>query len=545
MHTLKNPALTSPVRTAIMLLALVAGILVVACGGEDAESTASTSTASESTSTGADSTTDTAAASGDMADSQDLVIRQYSEPVGFDPAFLFRIDTELVAVNIYSGLTTFDPDTAEPIPDLAESWDISDDGLVYTFHLVDNAEWHHGYGPLTAADVVYSYERVMDPANESPYAVNFSSIESITAPDDYTVEITLTQPDANFLYQVGNYHQGQIVKQEAIEEYGDEYPRNPVGTGPFYLEEWTPNSQMVLRAHEGYFKGRAKLDSLTFNLISDHSAAETALVGGEVDVMINVGGGTEMIDRIEAAPGMVLHANEQASVRTWLFGPEFEPFQDVRVRQAFAHAIDNQAVFEAVGPRQNVAWSSVVPSWMSAYDPSTEQFPYDPDLARDLLAEAGYPDGFTVAYVTTAPSDANLLQQSYLAEVGIDMVFEPVEGSVFNQRRADGTFEISHRGLPAVNPDDILVGYLHPDSGLNSFSYDNPAVTDLLAEARSTLDHAARMALYHEIQQIVAEEIPYLGISSNTNYWGASEKVMGLQIGKLSQADFFPVYIAN
>lgn len=517
-----------------MLIALL-GMVAVACGSD------STSTATSSP-TGSGTATE---AAGDLADSQNLVVRQYSEPVGFDPAVLFRIDTENIAVNIYNGLTTYDVASAEPIPDLAESWDISEDGTVYTFHLVQNATWHFDYGPLTAADVVYSYERVLDPALQSPYAVNFSAIESIEALDDYTVVITLSQPDANFLYQVGNYHQGQIVKQEAIEKFGDDYPRNPVGTGPFYMDSWTPNSQMVLKAHDGYHKGRAVLDSITFNLIADETAAETALVGGEVDVIMSLGGGTEQIERIEATEGLVLHANEQASIRSWLFGPDFAPFQDERVRRAFAMAIDNEAVFQAVGPRQNVAWSGIVPSWMAAYDPDTEQIPYDPDAARALLAEAGYPDGFTVKYVTTEASDANLLQQQYLAEVGIRMEFEPVEGSVFNQRRAAGTFEISHRGLPAVNPDDILVGYLDPASGLNSFRYDNPEVTALLGEARATVNRDARLQIYHQIQKIVAEELPYLGVSSNTTYWAASEQVKGLQINKLSQVEWYPVYIAR
>jgi len=524
-----------------MMFAIM-GIVVVACGGDDEEDS---STPAASASGTASTATGTAAVANDLADSQDLVVRQYSEPVGFDPAVLFRIDTENIAVNIYNGLTTYDSVSAEPIPDLAESWDISEDGTVYTFHLVKNAMWHFDYGPLTASDVVYSYERVIDPTLESPYAVNFSSVESIEAPDDYTVVITLAQPDANFLYQVGNYHQGQIVKKEAIEKFGDDYPRNPVGTGPFYLESWTPNSQMVLKAHDAYHKGRATLDSITFNLIADDTAAETALSGGEVDVMMSVGGGTEQLERIMATDGLVLHANEQASIRSWLFGPDFEPFKDVRVRRAFAMAIDNAAVFEAVGPLQNVAWSGIVPSWMAAYDPSYQQIPFDPEGAKALLAEAGYPDGFTVTYVTTEPSDANLLQQQYLADVGIDMQFEPVEGSVFNQRRAEGTFEISHRGLPAVNPDDILVGYLHPDSGLNSFRYDNPDVTRLLGEARATIDRDARLAIYYEIQKIVAEELPYLGVSSNTTYWAASEKVQGLKINKLSQVEWYPVYIAK
>src|SRR5688572_9883971 len=194
-----------------------------------------------------------------LAAEQTLVVRQYDEPGGFDPATLFRIETENIAFNVYSGLTSFDPLTGEPIPDLAESWEVSPDGKTYTFKLVENAMWHQDFGKFTSADVKYSYERIMNPATSSPYAAEFNNIASIDAPNDYTVVINLKTPDGNFPYQVGNYHQGQIVKKEAIEKYGQQYLRNPVGTGPFALTEWVANSHMILEGHAGYFKGAPTL----------------------------------------------------------------------------------------------------------------------------------------------------------------------------------------------------------------------------------------------------------------------------------------------
>ncbi len=136
----------------------------------------------------------TSGAARNLQATQELKVRQYFEPGGFDPANLFRIETENIAFNLYSGLTTFDPDTGQPVPDLAESWTISPDGTVYTFKLVKNAEWHQGFGKVTAADVKYSYERVLDTKTGSPYRAEFGDVAKVEAPDDYTVVITLKAP---------------------------------------------------------------------------------------------------------------------------------------------------------------------------------------------------------------------------------------------------------------------------------------------------------------------------------------------------------------
>ena len=144
--------------------------------------------------------------------------------------------------------------------------------------------------------------------------------------DDFTVTITLHQPDSNFLYQVGNYHQGQIVNEAAVTQFGENYGRNPVGTGPFYLDSWIPDSQMVLRAHEGYFRGRPTLDAITWVLIRDISAAETALLNGETDVLTNLSqGNTELINRVEAREGIELHASEDYATSVVMFGSNAAP----------------------------------------------------------------------------------------------------------------------------------------------------------------------------------------------------------------------------
>lgn len=484
-----------------------------------------------------------------LADDQNLVVRQYSEPVGFDPATLFRIDTEMIALNIYNGLTSFDPVTGQATPGLAESWDISEDGLVYTFHLVEDATWHFDYGPFTADDVVYSYERILDPDTGSQYRAELGSIEEIVALDDYTVEITLSAPDANFLLQVTNNHQGQIVNEQAIEDRGDDYPRQPVGTGPFYLESWTPNATLVLQRHEDYFLGAADLESVTFELITDAAAAETALLNGEVDAAAGLNSvSAEQYDRIASTDGFWISTAEGYTTNAWLFGSAFEPFQDQRVREAFVMALDNGAILEAIAPHGAQSWQGVLPPWMAETDASIEPIEYDPEGATALLAEAGYPDGFTVNLITTAPTETAILQQDFLAQVGIDLQFDIVEVPVFNERRQSGDYDLSFRVYPAINPDTLLRGYLHPENaaptGMNGSKYDNPEVTALLDEARSELDEEARFALYAQVQQIVADEVMYPASAAVNQSWGMSETVRNVQVNQLAGVDLYPVYIS-
>lgn len=492
----------------------------------------------------------TASAPGKLAANQVLTVRQYDEPGGFDPATLFRIETENVAFNIYSGLTTFDPKTGVPVPDLAESWTVSPDGKTYTFKLVDNAFWHQDFGKLTSKDVKFSYERVLDPKTGSPYRAELGNIASIEAPDDYTVVIHLKQPDANFLYQVGNYHQGQIVKQEAIAKYGDQYPRNPVGTGPFALKEWVPNSHMILEAHPGYFRGRPTLDRIRLNLIKDTDAAVTALGNGEVDLAMNIGRNTEIIDRLNNDGRFVLHKSEDYANSLWILNPDHAPLADVRVRRAMAHAIDRETIIKEFSPYTAKPANNLIPPFMPVYTDDVPVYPYDPAKAKALLREAGYPDGFAVKQIltsTTGASDDALFQQAQLAEVGIKLEFELMETAIWNKRRNGGEYQMTGRLYPAVNPDTLLFGYLHPDNivpkGLNGSKYNNPTLTAKLEAARAEPDPQKRRELYAEVQRLALTDLPYIPLQTSTVYWAGFPWVKNVVVDKLAVVNYFPVYV--
>ncbi|HMO94691.1 MAG TPA: ABC transporter substrate-binding protein, partial [Tepidiformaceae bacterium] len=457
-------------------------------------------------------------------------------------------EAENIATNVFAALTAFDPLTGDPIPGLATEWDISPDATEYTFKLVRNATWHQGFGPFTAADVVNSFNRVVDPGLGSVYAPELSNMKSVEALDDYTVKFTLKSPDVNFLYQVGNYHQGQIVKKEAVEKYGADVARNPVGLGPFEMTEWQANSYMVLKRHDGYHKGPAYLEEIRFNLIQEVNAAEAAIINGEVDVAMSIGTVPERLRRLEAAKLDLPQVNG-ASNSVWMFNPLFGQLSDPRLRKAIAYGMDIKTSLAQFNPSARQAYS-ILPQYMTMYNPDVTKYEYDPQKAKALMAEAGL-TSFSYKQMTTAAqgsvSDDILYQQALLKQIGIDMQLDIVENTVYNSRRTAGDFEVSNRLYPAVNPDTLLFGYLHPDNlppkGFNSSRYNNPEVTSTLEAARGELDFEKRKALYAKVQQIVSDELPYLPYSSGATIWASYPYVKNIVVDKLSAVNWYPVFI--
>lgn len=476
-----------------------------------------------------------------------LKVRFYDDPAGFDPANIFRIENENIAFNIFSGLTTYKSDTGEIVPDLAESWE-SPDNQTWTFKLRKGVQWQKGYGEFTSADVLYSYNRILDPATASPYAADFGNVKGIEAPDAYTVVIKLKSPDGNFLHQVANYHQGQIVKKDVVEKFGDQIKWNPVGTGPFEVEKIDPRSEIVLVRHEGYYQGPAPIQKIIFSIIKDEATATIALQNGEIDVVMR-SNREENLDTLEKA-GFKMNRVDNYAVSLKVFNLENEILANLKVRQAWAHAVDFEAIAAGVSPRLQKAAKSMLLDWMEGYSENTKQYGYDPEKAKQLLAEAGYPNGFKIIQDGTSASGVTeqmQLEQEYLKAVGIDVEFQLVDTPTYNKKRNNGDFDVSGRLLPAVNPDMILFSYLHPDNiapkGLNGARYNNPELKEKLEAARAEIDQPKRLKLYEEVQQFVMDDLPYLPTYASNVYWPSKQNVEGIVINKLAQVNFYGVDI--
>jgi peptide/nickel transport system substrate-binding protein len=482
-------------------------------------------------------------------DGKTLTVRFYDDPAGFDPSNIFRIENENIAFNIFSGLTTYDGETGEIIPDLAESWE-TEDNQTWTFHLREGVMFQKDYGEMTAEDVIYSFNRILDPETASPYIAELAGIVSMEAPDPYTVVIELDAPNGNFLHTVANYHQGQIVSQQAIEDAGDQVRWQPVGTGPYYLDSIDVTSQIVLKRHEDYYKGPAPIETIVFNIIKDEATATIALRNGEVDLVMR----SSLEENLTTLrnEGFTMNSVENYAVALMVLNPEHEALANPLVRKAIAHAVDFESITQAISPSLSQAAHSMLLPWMTPYTEDIPRYEYDPEQAMALLAEAGYPDGFTFSNLGTSAQGVTETQQfqiDYLSQVGITMEMELVDTPTFNQRRNAGEFDSATRLLPAVNPDMILFSFLHPDNmvpnGLNGARYDNPEVTELLEAARAEADPDAAYEMYVEAQQIVFEDLPYIPTTASNVYWPGKPEVTGVNINYLAQVNFYDVDIAE
>jgi ABC-type transport system substrate-binding protein len=488
---------------------------------------------------------DQGTAAGSSASPKILKVRFYDDPAGFDPATIFRIENENIAFNIFSGLTTYDSASGRIVPDLAEKWE-NQENKVWTFHLRKGVKWQKGYGELTAKDVLYSFQRTMDPKTASPYSTDLGNVDKIEAPDDYTVVIHLKEPDGNFLHVVANYHQGQIMKQEAVDKAGANVKWEPVGTGPYALESINPNSQIVLVRHDDYFGGKAPIQKIVFNIIKDEQTAAIALQNGEVDLLMRANL-QENLDSLEKAGFTMNHVDNYATSFK-VFNLKHPILSSLKVRQAFAYAIDYTAVAKATSPKLQSPPSGMLLDWMDVYSKDYPVYPYNPEKAKSLLAEAGYPNGFKITQSSTSATgvtESMQLEKEYLSKVGIDLNFELMDTPTYNKKRNNGEFDIAGRLLPAVNPDMILFSFLHPDNiapkGLNGARYNNPELTEKLVKARSVTDDKQRKALYADVQKMAMTDLAYLPMYNSNVFWPGAQSVSGVVINKLAQVNFFGV----
>ena len=526
----------------------LAAAALVGCGSDDEDSPSTTGGSSTTSSSGS---TNSAAStggtsSGELAAEQVIRRRITQDLIGMDPATIFRINTEEIAFHVYSALATYGPN-AEPVPDAAESWEIGADQVTITFKLHQGVKWHGDYGELTSEDVKFSYDRIMDPAAGSTYINQFNLVDSVEAPDAATVTIKLKQPDANFFHQVANYHQGAIANEKALEDLGEDYGYHPIGTGPYTFESFVPDQEVVIQRFDEYFGGPATIERVHLRFIADQETGAIAFQNEEVDIMGSTSN-EETFHRLEADDRVAVNWQDQAGgPSVGLFGGKTPALQDPRVRKAFSHAIDNEAVLKATAPLTYRLWNSIMPDWMDGYTDELPTYGYDPDEAKALLEAAGFGGGLTLKLLTTDVSAGNQFEQDYLSKVGITLEFELVDQPAFVSRRPAGEFEVASRFYPAVNPDEMLFGHFHtdfaPPNGLNTAFYSNPDVDSLLEAARADFDKESRLAKYIEAQQLAMADAPYRTSNFSRRVEFAFKWIEGVKTNPLTNMLYYPMKV--
>lgn len=452
-----------------------------------------------------------------------------------DPHVSTKVGDKIVFGMVFNGLVRFAPGSmlADDIePDLAESWERSGDGLTWTFKLREGVQFHGGYGELTAEDVVYSLERAADP-DRSGVSSDYAEVQSVTALDDYTVEIKLSQPIPSLLGTVANYHGGNIISKAAAEDLGENFKGQPIGTGPYAFVELADGQYLKLSAHEDYFRGAPPVEDVVIRFIPSASSRELAFRNGELDLFT----GTRedrWIDRFESEEGALVDVFQPGELRTLHLNQSMEPFDDIRVRQAIAHALNRDELISFMGDSVANLNPSPVPGGYLGHDPSLEGIAYDPERAKELLAEAGYPDGFTATvYITENPALLTPMQiiQAQLREVGVEIELEVTEHSAWHAAIRDNVSAMVLYGAARFPvADTYLTQFYHSDSTVNTptavtnFSHCNVADEPIDA-ARSEVDPDKQLELWADAQASIVENVCSVPLFELLQVWGRSPNV--------------------
>ena len=474
---------------------------------------------------------------------------QFAAPGGiFDPAKWRYTSDWFVYPSLFNWLVRWVPGTggSQLEADLAERWTASPDGLTYTFVLRKGVQFHKGFGELTAEDVVFSFRRQVGDEKMS-FARAFEQVARIDAVDRYTVRMRLKEPNAAFLSSIIAYRPGIVVSKKAVEQLGEEFAKNPVGTGPFILERVSARDVVVV-ANDQYFRGRPEVKRITFSHIPDEVVAATALVKGEFQI-IWTRGNPEAVRQLQQTQGVkVQRVIVYDSVRHVAMNPTFKPTQDVRVRRALSYAINRQQIAAAL-PGLELPTDVMRSNRLFGGSLDVPRYSYSPDKAKQLLVEAGDPTGFRVRimYQTRSPEDilANIVQSSWRA-VGIDASLDPAEPTAAFDRRNRGDFEVTVTsvGRPA-DPDlffsDLFWSAAKPPGGSNYFAYS--AADDLILAGRRELDRSKRERIYKDLHTKLMIDLPIIPLSLqifaaawrppvvsvingvNNNFWAETIKV--------------------
>ena len=480
-----------------------------------------------------------------------LVVGQIAEPKSLDPAAVTAVNDFRILMNVYDGLVRYKDGTLEVEPALAESWSISEDGTEYTFELRDDVKFHDGTA-FNAEAVEFNFDRMLDenhPHHDTgpfPLSFFFSAVEDVEAVDSDTVRFKLNAPYAPFLSNLA-YPTGLIVSPSAVAAKGKDYGRSPAGTGPFKFAEWESNAKVVVTRNDEYWGGAPSLEAIVFRPITDANTRVAEMLSGGIDVMVEI-----PPDSVAGFDGNGFRLYEQAGPHLWflILNAKEGPFADKRVRQAVNYAINKEAlVNQILQGTATVATGPTPPAFSWAYNDSLQPYPYDPEKAKAMIADAGFAGSELTFYVTEGgsgmldPVPMGAAIQADLAKVGFDVKIETYEWNTFLGKvnpGLEGKADMAEMAWMTNDPDTLPYLALRteawPDKGgFNSGYYSNPEVDKLLNAARAATDQAERAKLYRQMQEIVYDDAPWAFIANWKQNATTSDRVSGFNL----QPSFF------
>ena len=439
-----------------------------------------------------------------------------------------------IVSNLFSGLVQFDQDLGL-VADLAETWEVSEDGRTYTFALRDGLTFHNG-DPLLAEDIRYTYERTTNPDFASPHANKLQLVEAFETPDEQTVAIRLSAPFAPFLAVACTRGPGRAltpVPRRAVEEMGDDqFGITPVGCGPFALVPETVDlsSGFEMRAFEGWYGGRPYLDAIELSLIAEPSSRVSALEAGDV----------EMLDIVPAVGFAQLQGNPDLTLvdlpgTNWIgmtMNFARPPWDNPEARMAVAKAIDRADLIEkALFGLADPGAGAIAPAFAWAYegtDPATSPQAFDLEAAKALAEQAGLVGAKpTIMGTVDNPRPAEVLR-AQLADLGLDVQIEQLQAAAWNERWLAKDWEIIINGsVVDADPDDGHWNFFQSEGPWNTQGYANPRADELLEATRATADQAERARIYQELQGILQTDVAYAFLYHTRDVTGFHTDVQG------------------
>lgn len=509
-----------------LMMLLIMSLFLAACGAEDAETSSSE--------TSNDSSTDTDNSTSDNSSSstpQVLVFGRGADSVSLDPGIVTDGESFKVTQNVFETLLNFGEEDTTINPGLAKEWEVSEDGLTYTFQLQEGVKFHDGTD-FNAEAVIKNINRWKGGKEEDFYYFNsmFKAegediIKEVTAEGDYTVVFTLARPQAPFLKNLAMSPFG-IGSPTAFEAAGDKFGDNPVGTGPFKFTDWKRNDSITIEKFEDYWQeGLPKLDKVIFRSIPDNSARLNELMAGNIDLA----DGINPSDGKTVEGDSTLQLIERPSMNIGYLGltNTRAPFDNKLVRQAVNYAIDKQAIVDAFFEGRAEVAANPMPPSISGYNDAISPYPYDPEKAKSLLAEAGY-DGKEIElwampvprpYMPDGAKVAEVIQKN-LEDVGIPSKIVTFEWATYLEKAKNGEADAFMLGWTGDNgdADNFIYTLLDKDNiGSNNYAYyTNEEVHGLLIQAQSETDENVRNELYKKAQEIIHEDAPWVPLAHST-----------------------------
>ena len=472
-----------------------------------------------------------------------LVVALLADPENLDPHQYDSSNAYYVIGEVFEGLVRHPGGSTKIEPALAEKWEMSPDGLQYTFTLRQGVTFHDGT-PFNAEAVKFNFDRQADPNNTYYsmgafwyWAAYMWPVTAVDVVDEFTVRYTLSQPYAYFMeYLCGGM--GMMVSPAAVQQYGEDFVQHPVGTGPYKFVKWDKGQQIVLEANDGYWGAKPAIKQVVFRPIPEEATKMASMLTGEVHLALEIGPVAKA--QLEASSAHKVFTAPTGSIWFMSMNVTREPFNDLRVRQAIAHAINKETiVHDILKDTAAIANGPIAPAY-PCYNPDITVYEYNPDKAKALLAEAGYADGFETLF--DVPQSGSGMQlpvemataiQADLAAVGIDAKIEITEFNTWMDRIRTPEVQLAEMSwnVSPVVEDDILSNVFSapglPPEGFNTSWYTNTEALALLKEAGAIADLETRCKGIREAQKLITDDAPAVFVDHALLVYGLDGRLDG------------------